>query len=252
MVDRQLITAQELAKALNLSVETIWRYTRDKKIPAVELSGRQYRYRLSEVMTALTGAVHERAGEYQACTSPKLTYDDYLALPDETGFRVELLDGLVVKDPSANVLHQRVSRRLQKILEDYFRQVDPGGEVFNAPLDLTLSSYTVVQPDLFYISGRQQAQVLQARVDGAPALVVEILSPSSARKDRLQKLRLYRRAGVEHYWLVDPEAQTFECFALTNGLYAQVAAGMEEEEVSPEHFSGLTIHLRDLWGEAAR
>lgn len=232
MVDSSLITAQTLAKELNLSVETIWRYTRQQKIPFVDLGGRQYRYRLPAVVSALSG---------------KLTYEDYLGLPEEPGYRIEILDGLLVKDLSANVPHQRVSRRLARVLEDYFKVVDPEGEVFVGPLDLTLGKYTVVQPDLFYVAGDQKSLVLYARVDGAPALAVEILSPSSGRKDRLQKLRIYQDAGVQHYWMVDPDQRTMECFCLRDGSYALVAAGMDDEELEHPTFNGLKIALASLW-----
>jgi len=130
------------------------------------------------------------------------------------------------------VPHQRASRRLQRLLEDYFLTIDPAGEVFNAPLDLTLGNYTVVQPDLFYVSSQQKDFVLHARVDGGPTLVVESLSPSSLRKDRLQKMRIYQNASVAHYWIVDPEERTVECYCLSNGLYTLVFSGMDSEEWS--------------------
>ncbi|NLY53191.1 MAG: DNA-binding protein [Firmicutes bacterium] len=248
----ELITAHDIATALNLSVETIWRYTRQSKIPYVELGNRQYRYRLSEVLAALTGGeaaqVGEDKAEYQA-QQKKLSYQDYLALPEEPGYRYEILDGVLIKDPSPNVLHQRVSRRLQRILEDYFASVDPAGEVFNAPLDVTLGDHTVVQPDLFYIAGGQEQLILHTRIDGAPTLVIEVLSPSTSRKDRLQKLRIYQQAKVPHYWLVNPEENTLECLALNaDGKYAIVAGGMDDAVVEPPDFPGLTLELAALWG----
>jgi len=241
MVGNSLVTAQAVAEALNLSVETIWRYTRESKIPFVELGNRQYRYRLSEVVDALAGVVRE--------TTPKkkLTYEDYLAIPDEPGFRYEVLDGMLVKEPSPNVPHQRVSRRLQRILEDYFFVADPAGEVFNAPLDLTLGRYTVVQPDLFYVASQVKDLVLHTRVDGAPTLVVEILSQSSSPKDRLQKMRLYQKARIPHYFIVDPDHRTLECFYLQGDVYALVASGMNDEEVEHPVFDGLKIPLARLW-----
>ena len=87
------------------------------------------------------------------------------------------------------------------------------------------------------------------RIDGSPVLVVEILSPSSARKDRLQKMRIYQKAEVKHYWLVDPKEKTLECFALHDGVYALVASGMEEETVEHPDFAGLSIPLKSLWSK---
>jgi Uma2 family endonuclease len=146
-------------------------------------------------------------------------------------------------------MHQRASRKLQRILEDYFEEVDPEGEVFDAPLDVTPLDFNVVQPDLFYVSGEQKLIVKEARIDGQPALVVEIMSPSSARKDRLQKMRIYQKAQVQHYWLLDPQEKTLECFAWRDGVYALVASGMDEDIMEHPNFAGLSIALKSLWSK---
>ncbi len=247
--NKELITAQVLAEALDLSVETIWRYTRENKIPYIVLGSKNYRYKLADVMRSLTDpTVQENVVEYKEQDSnKKLTYQDYLLLPEESGYRFEILDGILIKEPSPNVMHQRVSRRLQRILEDYFWKVDPDGEVFDAPLDVTFHDITVVQPDLFYVSGEQKLIVKDARIDGPPTLIVEVLSPSSVRKDRLQKLRIYQEGQVQHYWLVNPQEKTLECFSLQNGVYALVAAGMDEDLMEHPEFTGLLIALGDLW-----
>ena len=246
--DKDLITAQSLASALDLSVETIWRYTREGKIPYLELGGRQYRYNLNAVIGALSGAsVREKEAPYKIDAAKKYTYRDYLEIPEEPGYRYEILDGELIKEPSPNVPHQRASRRLQRILEDYFWQADPAGEVFNAPLDVTFNDFNVVQPDIFYVAGEQKEIVELSRVDGPPALVVEILSPSTTRKDRLRKMQIYQRAGIKHYWLVNPEERTLECFSLHDDLYSLVASGMDEEIVKHPDFAGLSIPLKALW-----
>ena len=266
--NKELITAKALSEALHLSVETIWRYTREKKIPYIELEGKQYRYRLIDVMNSLqkkTGhetpdkqysnnkilnegsMVQEKGSPYEVESEKKLTYQDYLKLPEEPGYRYEILEGMLIKEPSPNVAHQRVSRRLQRILEDYFWNVDPNGEIFYAPLDVTFHDITVVQPDLFYVSGKQKEIIKDTRIDGVPTLVVEILSPSNFRKDRLQKMQIYQRVKVLHYWLVNPEEKTLECFSLRDGVYALVAAGMEDEIIESPDFNELSIDLAALW-----
>ncbi len=246
--EKNLITAHELARALDLSVETIWRYTREKKIPFVELDGKQYRYRMNDVLKALTvSRVGESLAAYGQDPEKKMTYRDYCALPEEPGYRYEVLDGILVKDPSPNVSHQRVIPRLWQILDDYYRSIDQEGEVFLSPLDVTLGDYTVVQPDLFYVSRQQKEIVRLERIDGAPTLAVEVISPSSGRKDRMKKMRIYQEAGVKHYWLVDPAEKTFECFSLHDGLYARIAGGMEDEVVEHPELEGLKIELGRLW-----
>ncbi len=244
---KELITAQDLAEELNLSVETVWRYTREKKIPFIDLGNRQYRYKVDEVIDSLSGSkVKETGAEYKN-DNRNFTYQDYLELPREVGYQFEVLEGTLIKEPSPNVLHQRVSRRLLRILEDYFKEVDPEGEVFNAPLDVTLSEHNVVQPDIFYIAGNMKEIIKEKRIDGSPMLVVEIISPNNKRKDRLQKMRIYQNAGIENYWLVDPAEKTMECFVLRDGIYALLVAAMDEDVMEHADFKGLTINLGELW-----
>ncbi len=253
--DDQLVTARALADMFDLSVETIWRYTREGKIPYVEVGGRQYRYRVKEVLAAMRKPeVREKRGKYEndppECgldAKKTFTYEDYLALPEEAGHRFEVLNGTLVRKPSPSVTHQRVSRRLQRLLEDYFLQADPDGEIFDAPLDVTMGQRTVVQPDLFLVSGKQQRIIKENRIDGAPELIVEVLSPSHPRKDRLEKMQVYQKNGVEHYWLVDPHERTMECLALAGDVYSVVAVGMDDDTVSPPGFEELDISLEGLW-----
>jgi len=185
--------------------------------------------------------------EYKPKTGEKFTYQDYLQLPDEPGYRYEILNGVLVKDPSPDVLHQRVVLRLVRILGDFFKEFDPEGEVFIAPLDVTFADISVVQPDLFYVSGKQKQIVKDTRIDGAPALVVEVISSTSSRKDRLHKLHIYKEGKVRHYWLVNPGEKTLECFILRDGEYFLSASGMESDIVVHQSFPGLTIDLSRLW-----
>ncbi len=246
--NKEIITAQEMAEALGLSVDTIWRYTRENRIPCIELGSRQYRYKLDDVINALSGAeIQENSALYDTRDSKKLTYDDYLLLEDEPGYRFEIIDGMLIKEPSPNVIHQRVSLKLIRILQDYFWQTDPDGEVFISPLDVTLTNTNVVQPDLFYISSDQESIIKDTRVDGPPTLAVEVLSPSTSRKDRFQKMRIYQKTQVQHYWLVNPMEKTLECFVLRDGIYALIASGMDEDLVEHPDFTGLKIELGNLW-----
>ena len=246
-----LITAQELAAALSLSVETIWRYTREKRIPYVEIGKRQYRYNENQVLTALSGGtsvtvVKEDSNPYK--DGKKLTYDDYAILPEEPGFRHEVIDGVLFRDPSPSFHHQRVSRRLQRVLEDYFNEVDPKGEVFNAPLDLTLTKYTVVQPDLLYLPGSRPAQ--HDPVDTLPELVVEVLSPSTRRKDRVTKLNRYQSAGVVHYWMLDPEDAIIEAYELRDEYYMSIVRAHEGTFSHPS-FPGLSFEIEALFCDSS-
>ncbi|MGI5822460.1 MAG: Uma2 family endonuclease [Dethiobacteria bacterium] len=245
----ELITAQELADSLSLSVDTVWRYTREKKIPCVEISGRQYRYNRQKVLKALSGEtdptlVREEPAPYQG--EKKLTYSDYAKIPEEPGFQHEVIDGILVRDPSPSFQHQRVSRRLQRILEDYFHKTDPRGEVFDAPLDLNLDVHTVVQPDLMYLPGSRPAR--NDPVDSVPELIVEVLSPSSSRKDRVLKLNHYQSSGVTHYWILDPEGAFIEAYELQDGLYVSIVRACEGIFSHPS-FPDLSFNIDELFSK---
>ncbi|HHY09015.1 MAG TPA: helix-turn-helix domain-containing protein [Firmicutes bacterium] len=246
MAEKKLITAKDLAEALGVSVETIWRYTRAKRIPYLEIGPQRYRYVKEEVLSALQRGqiVSEEDASYLPKT--KMTYKEFAKLPPETGCTLQLIDGILVREPSPTYQHQRVSRRLQRLLVNYFEKEDPAGEVFNAPLDVYLDDYTVVQPDLFYLPGTRPAQ--NNPVDSLPLLVVEILSPSTAGTDRVQKLNSYQNAGIEHYWLVNPLENTIECLKLSEGKYA-VLLTLGDGNLKHPDFPGLIVDLAALFKE---
>ena len=242
MGNKDLLTAHELAKILGLSVETVWRYTREKRIPYLEVGTKQYRYRENDVLNALNNqvTVQEEQAPYL------LTHEDYAKLPPETGYTLELIDGLLIREPSPTVHHQRVARRLQQLLIHYFENVDPAGEVFSAPLDLYLDEYTVVQPDLLYFPGTRPAR--RTPVDSLPELVVEILSPATRQTDRVRKLNSYQKAEIPHYWIVDPADSLIECYALQDGYYLSIARFSEGEFIHPG-FPDLHFDLETIFAE---
>lgn len=244
--EKRLVTAKELAETLNLSVETIWRYTREKRIPNLEMGPRQYRYIISEVVQALSSQSEVREEPSVYAAKDKINHKEFAELPAEAGSTLQLIDGLVIREPSPVYQHQRISRRIQQILIAYFEENDPNGEVFNAPLDVYLDEYTVVQPDLFYLPSDRPAK--SNPVDSLPALVVEILSPSTVRTDRVRKLNSYQKAGVKHYWIVDLQSQTMECLKLVEQNYLVVislATGVLEH---PD-FPNLNVDLEMLFSE---
>jgi len=89
--------------------------------------------------------------------------------------------------------------------------------------------------------------VAERGVEGAPDLLVEVLSPGTARRDRVRKLNAYARLGVRHYWLVDPEAKTVEAFELVEDAYRLAAAVGGDDEFRPGVFPGLAISLSILF-----
>ena len=141
----------------------------------------------------------------------KLTYDDFLLFPDD-GKRHELIDGEHYVTPSPNLKHQKISGSLHLLIASWLEH-NAIGQIFYAPLDVVFSRFDVVEPDLLYMSNERAADVLTtANVQGAPELVVEIGSPGTRKRDETVKRRLYERAGVSEYWVVDPEIDVIRVY----------------------------------------
>jgi len=151
----------------------------------------------------------------------KLTYDDFVNFPDD-GQRHELIDGVHYVTPTPITKHQRVVMRLSTSLHNYL-SANPIGEVFGVPLDVVMSRSDVVEPDVQVILREQQEILTEKNVQGTPAIVAEVLSPGTRRRDLGIKRDLYDRAGVREYWVLDPIRDTVTIYlrAPTATLAAQ-------------------------------
>jgi Uma2 family endonuclease len=144
----------------------------------------------------------------------KLTYDDFVLFPDD-GKRHELIDGEHYVTPSPNIRHQQISGDLFALIWTYL-EAHPIGRVFHAPLDVVLSNFDIVEPDLLYVSNERAADVITPlHVRGVPDIVVEIGSPGTRKRDETIKRRLYERMGVSEYWIVDPETDVIRIYRRT-------------------------------------
>ena len=164
-----------------------------------------------------------------------LTYDNYLLFPDD-GQRHELIDGEHYATPTPRTRHQAIVVNLTGMIWNYLQE-HPVGRVFTAPLDVILSNYDVVEPDLLYLSHERASEVLRDWVRGPPDLVVEIGSPGTRKRDETIKKRLYERFAVSEYWIVDPELDTVKVYRRTGERYTRVA------ELSLENKDVLTTRL---------
>ncbi len=145
------------------------------------------------------------------------------------GQRFELVEGVLRRMDAPTISHHDVSRRLERLLCDQLEETGRG-KVYRMPVDVVLSNHDVVQPDLLFVAAGRLGIIGRANITGAPDLVVEILSPSTAQWDRRTKRQVYAKFGCKEYWLVDTEAQTVEVTSLglagpgapelsTTGLY---------------------------------
>ncbi len=174
-----------------------------------------------------------------------LTYEDYVALPDD-GKRYEILDGQLEVTPSPLLRHQTVQLVLATILHRHVAERGLG-RIFPAPTDVILAKTTVLVPDLMFVSSARVAILTERAVEGAPDLVVEILSPSTERRDRTAKAALYARFGVPNYWLLDPAERIFEAYALEGEGYRLSLRAAGEQVVRTAPFPELAIELAALW-----
>ena len=163
---------------------------------------------------------------------PRVSFADLERWPED-GRRYELYDGEVFEVPSPILLHQLVSGRLYLALAAYVQA--HGGAVFYAPLDIVLTEFDVVQPDLLlFTRDREHLLNLRRVTRHAPDLAIEILSPGTAGNDRGRKMELLAPHGVREYWLVDPEAVAIEVHWLTGTRFALArTAGPSDRVQSP-------------------
>src|SRR5438132_4535687 len=135
----------------------------------------------------------------------KLTYEDYVDLPDD-GRRYEILDGELEVSPAPAPRHQAVSLNLVWILHGHVQERGLGS-VYYAPIDVILADTSIVQPDLVFIAAGRESIVSSRGIEGAPDLAVEILSPWSVRRDRVAKAARYARYDTRPYWRADRDAR---------------------------------------------
>ena len=177
----------------------------------------------------------------------RYTYADYYTWDDDK--RRELIDGIpYLMSPAPSPSHQRIISKLNQQFANFL--TGKPCEVFPAPLDVRLNGLggdddDVFQPDIVVICDR--AKIDGSGCNGAPDLVIEILSPSTAVRDKVLKFNAYQRAGVREYWIVDPDSKTVQVHILESGRY--FTKSYCESDIIPVHvLKGCEISLPDVFG----
>ena len=173
----------------------------------------------------------------------RLTYEDYASLPDDE--RCELIDGELIPMPSPKEIHQKILKLMT--LRFFSVEARGLGTFYFAPFDVVLSPFDVVQPDLVFVSNARAHIITEDNIQGAPDLLVEILSPSTAGYDRTVKRNLYARHGVGEYWLVDPYAKTITVLILGAGGYSAYAVFGEGDILTSPSLPGFALNLSELF-----
>ena len=174
----------------------------------------------------------------------KFTYEDYLNTPEDK--RYELLDGDLVALSSPEEFHQSVSILMGTKLVQ-FAVENRRGRIYHAPFDVVLSNTDVVQPDLIFVSNERADIITPANIQGAPDLVVEILSPSTAARDKTFKRSLYARHGITEYWMVDLATKTITVLRLGERGFEVVDTYGEGETLTSPTLQGFTLNLDEIF-----
>ena len=172
-------------------------------------------------------------------------YTDYYSWDD--GKRWELIDGnIYAMSPAPSMSHQSISMSIANQLYNYLR--GKPSKVFVAPFDVRLNpgdkDDTVVQPDLVIVCDKNKLDDRGCK--GVPEMVIEILSPSTSRHDRLVKFQLYQRFGVLEYWIVDPETKTVQANILSEGRYYASVYG-DADDIPVHILENFKINLPDVF-----
>lgn len=190
--------------------------------------------------------IREAQTVYRAKQPGEFTVEDYLKLPDDC--RVELIDGVFYDMAAPSFLHQRIACRFSTIVQNYIDAHHGSCIPAIAPVDVQLDKddKTMVQPDFLIICSRDL--LTKSRVVGAPDFVMEVISPSSRRKDMLVKAGKYAQAGVREYWMIDPEREKILVYDFTSDFEAFIY-GLDDEIPVRIYDGDLVIDMKQIRDE---
>ena len=173
-----------------------------------------------------------------------VTYEDYRDMPEDE--RYEIIDGELIIVAAPRRVHQSTSRNISTPIDNYVK-ANRLGEMYYAPTDVILSDINVVQPDILFVSNARSHILVDEGVRGAPDLVVEILSPSTAQLDKVRKRELYARFRVPEYWQVDIDEFNVLVLALGSNDYDEVAVYGLGDTVVSSALPGFTLAVDDIF-----
>lgn len=181
---------------------------------------------------------------------PLLTIADLDAMPEDDGYRYEIIEGELFVSRSPGLTHQIVASNLIFLIRSYLIQ-NPIGITVTTP-GLVLSNYSGVIPDLvFFLHEERAAIVNDERLTGPPSLVVEILSPGSAnvRRDRVAKLNLYAKHGVPEYWIIDPKKLQLDRYVMRGSSLALLETLQSGDTLTSDSLPGFSCQVRDVFSQ---
>ncbi|WP_347272952.1 Uma2 family endonuclease [Candidatus Kuenenia sp.] len=169
------------------------------------------------------------------------TYEDYAKLPE--GSPYQLIGGKLIMTPAPSTYHQEISKRLEYLLYEYAELKQKLGKVFDAPIDVYFEEEETYQPDIIFISNDRIGIIKKEKIEGAPDIIIEILSPSTAYYDLVHKKDIYAKHGVKEYWIVDPIEKWVESYKNENGKFILIGRGQKDEIINSSVLIGFKVKL---------
>ena len=161
----------------------------------------------------------------------------------EEGAPFQLINYELIMSPSPVSIHQLISGKLIQLILNFIDNTNNGGAAFTAPMDVKFNEGNIFQPDILYIAANRKNEILKERIEGAPDLIIEILSPSNAYYDLREKKNIYEKYGVREYIIIDPHQQDAELYILKEGLFYLHQQAKKQGKLNSLVLPGLSFDL---------
>ncbi len=180
----------------------------------------------------------------EVATKQRRTYADYAALPERAP--CQLIDGELIMSPAPTPFHQLITHRLS-VQFTLFVEENKLGVVLNSPIDVYLSEHETYQPDIVFVAKERFSIIGEKKIEGAPDLVVEVLSPSTGYYDLVHKKSVYEESGVKEYWIIDSKEKSVQILANKNGKFEVTAAAHGAGRVGSELLKEFAVDIARLF-----
>lgn len=178
--------------------------------------------------------------------APKITVKEFFEMDLEEGFYYELINGIIVKKQAPKPIHQNASMNLSRVLSNFIFE-NKLGKLFASPIDVYFNDFNNTQPDILFIKKERFFIITEHGIEGAPDLIVEVLSPSSYKRDKKEKFELYKQFGVSEYWIIDPYYKSIEIYNLENSNYKLQFEASESGIVSSKVLEGFSLEIEKIF-----
>jgi Uma2 family endonuclease len=175
-----------------------------------------------------------------------ITVEELFQMDLEEGYYYELLNGHIVKKQAPSPMHQKAVVKITTLIENFITEKDLG-DCYTSPIDVFFDKYNNAQPDILFIKKDRLFIVTPDGIQGHPDLIVEVLSPSTFRNDRVGKMKLYCEFGVSEYWIVDPIYKTVDIYSLENNVYSITSSAIETGEISSKTLTDFKIDAEKIF-----